>query len=335
MPSKLYQLFNKKSTPQSQPIPGSSQVENSAGGYSWELDPWQQFMRFLVLGTEGGTYYVSEQKLTRDNATNALKCLAEDGPRFVHTIVQVSANGRAYKNDPALFALALAAASEQPETRNATLEVLPLVARTGTHLFHFVAYVDGLRGWGRGLRQAVGRWYQSKDDERLAYQLAKYQSRDGWSHHDLLRLAHPKPLTPGQSSLFRWVVGKEPLDVDALPGLAQGIERLKAASSEEEVIALVQHYHTPREAIPTQFLTSPRVWEAMLPSLGITALIRNLGNLSKISLIAADSPAMEWIIKRISDRHTLRSGRVHPLQVLAALVTYSSGQGQRGKGSWR
>jgi 60 kDa SS-A/Ro ribonucleoprotein len=173
MPFKLYDLFNKKKTPQSQPIPDSGQVPNSAGGYSWELDPWQRLMRFLVLGSEGGTYYVGEQKLTRENATNALACLAEDGPRFVKTVVEVSSKGRAYKNDPALFALALAAASDQPETRRLALEALPKVARIGTHLFHFAAYSDGLRGWGRGLRQAVARWYQSRDDQQLAYQLAK------------------------------------------------------------------------------------------------------------------------------------------------------------------
>jgi hypothetical protein len=33
------------------------------------------------------------------------------------------------------------------------------VCRIGTHLFHFAEYVNAMRGWGRGLRSAVGRWY--------------------------------------------------------------------------------------------------------------------------------------------------------------------------------
>jgi 60 kDa SS-A/Ro ribonucleoprotein len=334
MPFKLYDLFNKKKTPQSQPIPDSGQVPNSAGGYSWKLDPWQRLMRFLVLGSEGGTYYVGEQKLTRENATNALACLAEDGPRFVKTVVEVSSKGRAYKNDPALFALALAAASDQPETRRLALEALPQVARIGTHLFHFAAYSDGLRGWGRGLRQAVARWYQSRNDQQLAYQLAKYQSRDGWSHRDLLRLAHPNPATPAQRALFQWATGSEDFSVEALPGLVQGLERLKKAASEQEVIELVRAYHAPREVIPTEYLTSPAVWEAMLPSLGITALIRSLGNLSKIGLVVQWADATAQVVERITDRDALRKGRVHPLQVLAALVTYEQGHGMRGHGEW-
>ncbi len=113
MAHTIYNLFHRKTTPQNAPVPGSNQVPNSAGGYAWQLDPWQRLMRFLVLGTEGGTYYISEQSLTRDNAANALRCLAEDGERFVRTVVDVSENGRAYKNDPAIFALALASCSER------------------------------------------------------------------------------------------------------------------------------------------------------------------------------------------------------------------------------
>ena len=30
--------FNRRVTPQSQPIPGSAQVSNPAGGYAWQVD---------------------------------------------------------------------------------------------------------------------------------------------------------------------------------------------------------------------------------------------------------------------------------------------------------
>lgn len=62
MAHKIYNIFNRKATPQSAPIPGSNQIPNSAGGYTWQLDPWQCLMRFLVLGTEGGTYYITHPR---------------------------------------------------------------------------------------------------------------------------------------------------------------------------------------------------------------------------------------------------------------------------------
>jgi 60 kDa SS-A/Ro ribonucleoprotein len=53
-------------------------------------------------------------------------------------------------------------------------------------------YVDGLRGWGRGLRNAAASWYSAKAPEDLVYQSIKYRHRNGWTHCDALRLAHPK-----------------------------------------------------------------------------------------------------------------------------------------------
>ncbi len=124
--------------------------------------------------------------------------------RAVARIVAVSEGGRAPKNDPALFALALAAAAEDLATRRAALAALPRVARTGTHLFQFAAFVEGARGWGRALRRAVGAWYAEQPTERLAYQLVKYRQRGGWSHRDLLRLAHPETADPARAALFDW-----------------------------------------------------------------------------------------------------------------------------------
>src|SRR3954453_19137177 len=105
----LSKWFNLKKTPQSQPIPGTAQVRNDSAGYVWAVDDWARLRRFLILGSEGGSYYASERTLTRENAQALERCLAQDGPRAVAEIVRVSAQGRAPKNDPAIFALAMAA----------------------------------------------------------------------------------------------------------------------------------------------------------------------------------------------------------------------------------
>src|SRR5580765_2481796 len=76
--------------PQGAPIPGSGQVPNSAGGFAWAVDDWTQLRRFLILGSEGGSYYASEWTLTRENAQALERRLAEDGRRAVAEIVRVS-----------------------------------------------------------------------------------------------------------------------------------------------------------------------------------------------------------------------------------------------------
>lgn len=51
----------------------------------------------------------------------------------------------------------------------------------------------GSTGWGRLMRKTICQWYASKSPEQLAMHLTKYKSREGYSHRDLFRLAHPTP----------------------------------------------------------------------------------------------------------------------------------------------
>ena len=68
-------LFNRRVTPQSQPIPGSTQVRNSNSGYSWQVDDWTRLDRFLILGAEGGTYYIGERELVKQNHDALIRCI--------------------------------------------------------------------------------------------------------------------------------------------------------------------------------------------------------------------------------------------------------------------
>ena len=70
-----------------------------------------------MLGSERGTYYVGERELTLANASNVQRCIARDGLRTIHRIVDISVSGRAPKNDPAIFALSLVAAARAASRR--------------------------------------------------------------------------------------------------------------------------------------------------------------------------------------------------------------------------
>src|SRR5205823_12736966 len=92
--------FNRRVTPQSQPIPGSNQVPNSAGGYSWEVDDWTRLDRFLILGAEGGTYYIAEQDLVKQNHDALVRCIKADGVRAVNRVVEISDSGPCSEERP-------------------------------------------------------------------------------------------------------------------------------------------------------------------------------------------------------------------------------------------
>jgi 60 kDa SS-A/Ro ribonucleoprotein len=329
--------------PQSAPITGSDQVPNSAGGFAWSVDDWTRLRRFLILGSEGGSYYTSELELTRKNAKAVESCLAEDGPRTVQEIVRVSKEGRAPKNDPAIFALAMAAGMGDEATRRAALEALQQVCRTGTHLFQFATFVEGFRGWGRSLRRAVARWYATQPADAIAYQAVKYRQREGVTHRDLLRLAHPgENVSSGNPTLdvsgeharlFEWIVrGGE---TENLPRIVDGFVQAQAAQKPSETAELIREFGLPREAVRTEHLASPEVWEALLEDMPMTAMIRNLAAMTRVGVLASRSAGTAKVVEQLGDADRIRRARVHPIAVLAALRTYSAGRGVRGRNEWK
>lgn len=327
-------------TPQAEPVPGTAQVPNSAGGYAWPVDEWTRFDRFLIFGSERGTYYIRERTLTAENAMNVRQCVEDDGPRAVRRIGEISTAGRAPSNDPALFALAMCAGFGNDATRAMALEALPEVARTATHLFHFLQYISAFRGWGRGVRRAVGRWYTAKPAPAIAYQMLKYQARDGWTHRDALRLAHPKAPTVGHDVLFRYATkgwngvleleGVNDLDVVQLIESIKSLTHLTPA----EAASVITRMRLTREMVPTELLGSAAVWDALFERMPLTAMIRNLSVMTKVGLIAPGSDAARKAVERLSDHEALRGARVHPVAVLVALKTYAQGRGMKGSGKW-
>ena len=328
---------------QREPVMGreAEMVENAAGGYVFKVDDWVRLERFLILGTEGGSYYVGDRDLSIANARAVQRCIEDDGPRVVDTIQTISKAGRAARNDPALFALAMAISYGDVGTRQSAEAALPAVARTGTHILHFASFVDDMGGWRRHAKRAVADWYRDAwDVEHTAYQAIKYRQRDGWSHADLLRLSHPKldrtkPDTAARRQLFDWIAHPETLDVDGYTRMAT-FRRVQDTTEVDEIVRLV-HEHSSwltHEMIPKALLAERRTWEALLPHLQPEALIRNLATLTRKDILRPMNERTASVAQRLMDRKALREARVHPMQILVAAKTYASGRSAQGKATW-
>lgn len=374
------QQFRPKATPQSKPIPGSGQVKNSAGGYAWKVSDQTLLDRFLVLGTEGGSYYASEQDMTYQAGEATLRLIAADGPAVVDRVVEISEAGRAPKNDPAVFVLALCATEGNEETKAAAYKALPRVCRYGTPLFQFLDFMktlkgtstrrspgqvdDGSAGWGQGLKRAVARWYNDRKPGSLGYQVIKYQNRAGWTHADVLQQAHVIPADAAHDAIFSWVradrnaaletAGAANLadpdfvppvkkryrhgvrgDSSNLPSIFDAYDRMQGAKTERQVLAVLSDEPGfPFEAIPSEWLKKPAVWEALVPNLGMNALFRNLGRMSANGALVMGSDVAKLVRRRIVDAEAIAKDRLHPVSVLKAMMTYKQGHGERGKLVW-
>ncbi len=334
----MTKYVQKPKTPVPQSAPATkAQVRNSAGGYVFDAGCWTRLERFLILGSESNTYYATAPKLIEQSAEAVMMCAKQDIVRTLSRISTISKEGRAPKNDPAIFALALITADHTLWSNPGVVEILGNtfrdVCRISTHVFSFVNDVNHLKGYRRAIRKIVASWYNSKTGDDLAYQMVKYFQRNGWSHKDVLRLSHVKPVDKHHQALYRWATKDEYLD--DLPRLVHVHRQLTRSTSETEVVSLIKDNRAITwEMVPTQFLKSPKVWEALLPNMPLTAMVRNLGRMTSIGLIKPLSNAASHIQTVLSSGDYIHKSRLHPLVLLNAGKQYAAGHGDKGSLTW-
>ena len=315
-------------TKQTDKIPGVNQVKNNAGGYVFSIDKWKMLDRFLFTGTEGGTYYVEESKLTTDNLDNLFSCIKEDGVRVIDRIVEISSKGLAPKNDPAILALAAVAAKGDLNARKYAYANFDKVIRIGTHLFTFMNFKKSLGGFGKGVRKAINHWYNGKDLDSLGYQLVKYKNREGWTHKDVLRITHPIPKNESYNYLYSYVTGKNTA-VNLLPDIVFANDVIQNLQKVSDVVKTIKEYGLTREMVPTEFQKNVLVQDALLAKMPITALIRNLGAYTASGLLTPFTTQTNYVVERLKN-----TGLVHPITILTALKNYAAGRGFRGSLTW-
>lgn len=329
------QKQERVATPPNRRTPGrTDEVMNNTGGFTFKVSDKDRLERFLILGTDKGTYYVDEPKLTEQNVKVVTDLIRKDERMVVDTAVDVSVNGRALKNSPALFTLAkvMTEGKDKAYARAAVQKV----ARTSTHLYEYGNYIESLGGWGRSKRQSIAGWYESKDPSDLAYQAVKYRQRNGWEHRDLFRLSHPKGIDPYVGA---FILGKESDAVPTFngPDYIAGFKTLQAAKSEKEVLDALERFpYMPWEALPTQFHKNVKVWQTLFyqGSLRGQALVRNITRLARMGAFDDMVFAADYA-ERLADGKLIEKTRLHPINFLNAVVVHEEGQVDRKPGySW-
>jgi 60 kDa SS-A/Ro ribonucleoprotein len=327
------------------PVPMSSTVKannrqtpNHMGSMTYQIPPMEAFKRFLIIGTESNTLYASSTEMTKGAMAIAEHVAQTDGLNMVNIIRDISTRRVAVKNDPAIYSLAAAMTHGNVATKQAASLCMNEVVRTGTDLFTFIQFVKSMRGFGRSVRTAISNWYNMKDAESLSYQLAKYRQRNGWTHMDVLRLAH---VTPGEGyvqSAFQWL--KNPNDYPTEEAIEERLnfivhyENLKRMTTPSGVAQYISQYpNVPWEIVPTQFLKDSEVWASMLPTLPMNALMRNLGRMSSIGVFD-NTRNVEVVEGKLSDSELIRKSGLHPVKSMIAYKTYVSGHGDKGSLSW-
>jgi 60 kDa SS-A/Ro ribonucleoprotein len=337
-------------TPDSQKIPGRpGMVRNAAGGYVWEKNSWDRLADFNILGTTGGTFYLDERKLTLRNTELVLAAAQEDGARAVRIAagINTSRPPKAPGTKPQLFTLAAVMAMGDADAklaaRRLAVEGENPMLRTTDQLTDFAGYFKQLHGkqtpQGAGLStgQSVLRllrgYFLNPDVEQVTWRALKARQRktpsgENMSLRDVLRIAHPKADSAERAALFGWLAGNVSDDAarEMLPAVDKYL-RAQAVTKAADAIAVVNELKVPWEFLPSGVLDDPRVWDALVDTVGLTALLRNLARMSRIGTFdAIGNGAVHRAINRLVDPGAVVRARIHPMQVWLAQRVYMSGQ---------
>lgn len=267
------------------------------------------------------------------------------GKVVVDLIKQTTRENRAPRYGPLLYALALCAKSKDKATKNAAFRSLAEVCRLPTHLFQFIKFADILsgshKGWGRAQRKGVSEWYNQKhfldNPLKLLHLGCKYRRRNTFSHKDVIRLGHVKPANPHVAFAIRYFVkGKKYLGdfrktEDIALNLAYqyvlALEKTRKVSTNDTVqlCKLIKEHRFSHEHIPTTHLGSKEVWESLVSTMPLTALIRHLGKLSALGLLNPGEPKEDYVFNKLCSQTGVQSTKMHPFILLTAWNSYKRG----------
>jgi 60 kDa SS-A/Ro ribonucleoprotein len=320
----------------------TNQTLNSNEKPVYILDDIERLRRFIFLGSENGSLHINKEILTYQNIMcleNLLdKCRYDDILDVINQCKHI-----AFKKNYLIYVLARCCSihlDDDPlfwkkDFRADCFKLVLDVCYIPTNLFLFIQLYEHIHknlynstGWNSHIKQMVSQWYLSKPSHDLMYHITKYQSRNKWSHRDVLRLAHVKPDNDVINDIFKYITKNE-LDVTKshLEYLV-AFNQLKNETNIDTVVEGIKKFNFVKEHIPTHLLNEQKIWHALLTNMPITSLLKSLNKLTVLRIFDEYPDALDLV------KHKLLNSRVHPLQLLISIKMYSEGSSMKGGLKW-
>ena len=95
------------------------------------------------------------------------------------------------------------------------------------------------KGWGKGQRKAVTKWYNDHTEEDILRLITKHRRLHTWSHKDVIKIAHIKAASPGIEIIFKYL----------LFGI-ENIRKIKISENEKHVFEFLNDYEKVKNPPP-------------------------------------------------------------------------------------
>lgn len=296
-------LFKSNRGPQ---VPVANAV-NEAGGVAYAMPPKHALAQYAATGCLGHTFYASADEQL---ATVLMLCRTVD-PAFIAKTA-IYARQRGYMKDlPALLCAVLTAHTSTVEGKRLLLDVFHRVIDDGRMLRNFVQIVRsgvvGRKSLGSLPKFLVTEWFERRDDAAIF----RASVGNDPSLADVVRMVHPKPVTPARAALYGYLIGR-PHDAAALPEIVRQYEAFKSGASK----------HVP--AVPFQMLTSLPLtaadWKQVARNAPWQMTRMNLNTFARHGVFEGEDAAelTTIVAGRLRDPELIGKAKVFPYQLMVA-----------------
>ncbi|PBC78384.1 TROVE domain-containing protein [Streptomyces sp. TLI_235] len=326
-----FNLRRARTGPTSPVTTTGQRTVNHAGGAGFVRDEKSELFLLAVANLVGQDTYYERGGARDDRYTALVRSLAVSDPEWTLGLLRWLRDGAAMRTASLVGAAEFTRARLDAKAPGYSRQAVDAVLQRPDEPGELLAYWTSRYGRAlpkpikRGVADAARRLYNGRA-------LLKYDTvSKGFRFGDVLELTHPAPHPgkPWQGELFRYALDRRHRPDEAVPPAGDallaahreltvlpveqrravvtgpgGAERLAAAGMTWE--ALAGWLQGPLDAA---------VWEAIVPSMGPMALVRNLRNFDQAGV--SDAVA-ERVARRISDPGEVQRSRQFPFRYLAA-----------------
>lgn len=303
------------------PVVTTTPTVTHEGGQGWGRDPKSELFLLAITNLVSERTFYEDGKTRDDRYETLVQTVTAQDPEWVQRFIPWLRN-TAQMRSASLVAAAEYVKAGGPNGRQVVASALQR-ADEPAEMLGYWSQRHGKRfpmPVKRGVADAVTRLYT----ERSAL---KYdgQSR-AWRMADVLELVHAKPTTDEQSRLFRWLLDRRhnrPTETTGLAIIDRAAMLTALPEDQRRGVLREQGPATLDEAGFTWERLSgwlpggmdAEAWEAIIPSMGYMAMLRNLRNFDQAGV---STEVAASVIARLTDPEQVARSRQFPIRFFSA-----------------